>query len=336
MPPAFERVEEVAAARTAPSSTDDVPSITFSATLPVKPSVTITSASPVPIAKPSTLPTKFSRDSVSESTAWAATRSSGPFEGSSPLLSSATRGRETPIAVSMNAAPMCANCTRCSGRTSTLAPASSSRNGEPGTGTSTASAGRWIPRPRLMRNSEAASAVPVEPPETSASARPSATAATAATIEASGLARTARAGSSALAIETGASIDLDALGHLADLGRGPEQQHAHAVLGHRGGSAARDLGGAVVGPVRVNRDGDRVGHRPLASDRGRDRARRLPRHLAPVVEAAVRAHAVRTARRVALRAAVQRRRGDLVLRAALGGARMRLLLLGDGHGGREG
>ena len=48
--------------------------------------------------------------------------------------------------------------------------------------------------------------MPVEPPETSASARPSATAATAATIEASGLARTARAGSSALAIETGASM----------------------------------------------------------------------------------------------------------------------------------
>src|SRR5512132_2126893 len=142
-PPIVERLDEVAASRTAPSSTAEVPSITFSTTLPVKPSVTITSASPVPIAKPSTLPTKFRRDSASESTAWAATRSSGPFDASSPLLSSATRGRETPIAVSMNAAPMCANCTRCSGRTSTLAPASSSRNGEPGTGTSTASAGRW-------------------------------------------------------------------------------------------------------------------------------------------------------------------------------------------------
>src|SRR6185312_13625896 len=119
----------------------------------------------------------------------AATRSSGPLEGSSPLDSSATRGRETPIAVSMNAAPMCANWTRCSGRTSTLAPASSRRNGEPGTGTSTASAGRWMPLPRLIRKREAA-------------------------------------------------------------------------LGDGGGSPARDLSGAVVGPVRVDRDGDRIGHRP--------------------------------------------------------------------------
>ena len=45
--------------RTAPSSAADEPSMTFSATLPVKPSATITSAAPVPIAKPSTLPTKF-------------------------------------------------------------------------------------------------------------------------------------------------------------------------------------------------------------------------------------------------------------------------------------
>jgi hypothetical protein len=190
------------AARTAPSSTDEVPSITFSAMLPAKPSATITSATAEPIAKPSTLPTKLG---WSRSTAWAATTSPGPLVASSPLDSSATRGRSTPMTTSMNAAPMCANCTRCSGRTSTFAPASSSRNGEPGTGTSTASAGRWTPRARLKEKSEAASAVPVEPPETSASARPAATASTACTIDACGLPRTARAGSAALAIESGAS-----------------------------------------------------------------------------------------------------------------------------------
>ncbi len=107
--------------------------MTFSATLPVKPSATITSAAPVPIAKPSTLPTKF-RPVEPLSTPWAATTVSVPFDASVPLDSSATRGEATPPTASMNAAPMCANCTRCSGRTSTLAPASSSRNGAPGTG----------------------------------------------------------------------------------------------------------------------------------------------------------------------------------------------------------
>ena len=58
-PPSFERRDDIAAPRTAPSSAADEPSMTFSATLPVKPSATITSAAPVPIAKPSTLPTKF-------------------------------------------------------------------------------------------------------------------------------------------------------------------------------------------------------------------------------------------------------------------------------------
>src|SRR3954471_7834677 len=53
--------------------------------------------------------------------------------------------------------------------------------------------------------------------------------------------------------------------------------------------------------------------------------------LATAVEPAMRAHAMRTARPVALRAAVDRGRGDLVLRAALRGARVRLLLLRDGH-----
>ena len=129
-----------------------------------------------------------------------------PFEDSVPLASSATRGDSTPATASMNAAPMCANWTRCSGRTSTFAPASSSRNGAPGTGTSTARAGRCTPRARLKPNSEAASAAPVEPPLTSASASPEATAATARTIDASGLRRTARAGSGSLAIDSGASM----------------------------------------------------------------------------------------------------------------------------------
>ena len=58
--------------------------------------------------------------------------------------------------------------------------------------------------------------------------------------------------------------------------------------------------------------------------------------LATGVEPAVRAHAVRPAGPPALRAGVHRGRGDLVLRPPLRGARVRLLLLRDGHVGAEG
>ena len=62
-----------------------------------------------------------------------------------------------------------------------------------------------MPRSRRRLNRPAARAEPVEPPETSACALPSATARAAWTIEASGVERTANAGSAAFAIETGAS-----------------------------------------------------------------------------------------------------------------------------------
>jgi len=57
---------------------------------------------------------------------------------------------------------------------------------------------------------------------------------------------------------------------------------------------------------------------------------------ATAVEPAVAAHAVRTARLSALRAVVDRGRRDLVLRPTLRGARVRLLLLRDGHDGAKG
>ena len=172
----------------------------------------------------------------------------------------------------MNAAPMCANCTRCSGRTSTLAPASSSRNGLPGTGIISASAGRCTPRARLKVNSEDASAAPVEPPDTSASASPAATAATACTIEDSGVRRTARAGSGSLAIETGASTTETPSATGPICGRGTEQDHADAARGSAS-SPASDFSGALVGPVDVYRDSDWISDR----DRGRGRARARPR-----------------------------------------------------------
>ena len=94
-------------------------------------------------------------------------------------------------------------------------------------------------RARLMLNRPAASAAPVEPPDTSASARPSATARAACTIEASGVERTARAGSGALAIETGASTTVTPSGRPPDLGGRAEQQHARAALGGDRGTGRR-------------------------------------------------------------------------------------------------
>ncbi len=62
---------------------------------------------------------------------------------------------------------------------------------------------------------------------------------------------------------------------------------------------------------------------------------RLCDDFAATVGAAITAYAMRTTRLVALRALVEHRSADLVLRAALVRARMRLLLLGDSHATRE-
>ena len=74
---------------------------------------------------------------------------------------------------------------------------------------------------------------------------------------------------------------------------------------------------------------------PGPSARGRDRGRARARPRARRTTPQLRADPVRAARLVALRAQVDRGRGDLVRRAALVRARVRLLLLGDGHGRRR-
>ena len=155
----------------------------------------------------------------------------------------------------------------------------------------------------------------------------------------------ARTGSAALAIETGASTTSTPGRRLAELGGRTEQQHARALAG-RDRRARGDLARAEVGAVAVDRD-DRRGvaapgapvpgrtkprrHCRARRGRARDRAAAWRTTSRPRVGAAHRAHAVRPARAVALRARVQRGRADLVLGATLGGAAVRLLFLGDGH-----
>ena len=111
----------------------------------MKPSVTITSATPSTMSPPSTLPMNSNAGAEpirSESSAWASSTSALPRWGSSPLESSPTRGRATPMTALASAAPMNANCTMCSRRASAFAPTSSSVTGCSGTGSGIASAGR--------------------------------------------------------------------------------------------------------------------------------------------------------------------------------------------------
>src|SRR5687768_12620192 len=210
----------------------------------------------------------------------------------------------------MNAAPMYANCTRYSGRTSTFAPASSSSTGLPGSGTSTAIAGLCTPLIRLTWNSDAASSAPVDPAETSASASPPPTAFAARTIEASSFERTANAGSSSFVISTppNSSTGMPARRAPSATRSGPPSAPCT--------STATGFGLVVVVVVMV--------------------VLRLGReHLTTGVRPAVQADAMRQPRLAALRASTHAGRRDLVLRAALIRARMGLSLLWDGHGTRQ-
>src|SRR3954468_15964624 len=182
-----------------------------------------------------------------------------------------------------------------------------------------------MPRARLIWNSPAARAAPVEPALTSASASPAATARAAWTIEASGVDRAARAGSASLAIDTGASTTVTPSGTSPISSAGPK---------------SRTRTPERIAPSATSR-GPRSA--PLASTATVAMAKPLVlvvvvviagrRHdLATRVRAAHRADPMRPARAVARRARVEARRTDLVLGAALARARVGLLLLRDGHG----
>src|SRR5215210_6435644 len=83
------RTSPVIAERTMPRISRATPSAVLSTTLPVKPSVTSTSATPRLMSRPSTFPTKRIPDSSMRR--WASLARSLPFPGSSPTLTSPTR-----------------------------------------------------------------------------------------------------------------------------------------------------------------------------------------------------------------------------------------------------
>ena len=286
----------------------------------------------------------------SRSAACASTTSGVPFVSSSPIESRPIRARSTPRIVSASAAPMKPNCTRCSGRTSTFAPTSTMITGWSGTGTGIASAGRWMPRARRMLKRPAASAGPVDPPETNASASPSATARAARTIEASGRRADRRDRVGRLRDRHRGVDDLDARGAGPISSAGPYRRtRTPCDAASAAPSATSD--GPRSAPLASTATVMLIGGRLLSgadSPTGACAPGRAGRaatwlvlvvvivivhvhDLAPGVGPAHRADPVRQARAVALRARVVRRRGDLVVRATLRGAAVRLLLLGDGH-----
>ncbi len=141
-----------------------------------------------------------------------------------------------------------------------------------------------------------------------------------------GVRATARAGSGALAIETGASTTSTPSATFPISSAEPKSTGvtpcAAAIAAPRG-----DLGGTEVSPVGV--DGDAHLARRRTSDRDRGCAARAQRcHCRRTRSSGTRDAAPRG---MAMRARVVRRRAQLVLRATLVRTAVRLLLLGDGH-----
>src|ERR1700730_13318869 len=181
-----------------------------------------------------------------------------------------------------------------------------------------------MPRSRRRLNRPAASAEPVEPPETSACARPSATALAACTIDASGVDRTANAGSVAFAIETGASTTSTPSATEPISSAGPNSSTPIPAAAACAAPAATSAGPRSAPPASTATV-------TTAYPLGGLVAVARGEHLTPLVVTADRADAMWQPRAVAVRAGVVGRRWGLVLRAPLSRAGVGLLLLGDSH-----
>ena len=295
--------------------------------LPVKPSITITSAAPSVTWVPSTLPMKFSPVPASpESCSCTVTSSGVPLPGSSPLDSSATRGEARPITAWANAEPMCANWTRCSGRQVTLAPDVEEQH---------RGRARHRDRQRQRRPVDPAIAAQVEQPGGEGRAGRAAGDQRLGTAVGHGLGglddRGLRGGADRKR-RVGGLGDRDRARRRPRPRRGRLRSPPRDRTGSRGCRPARRSAAPAAtsaGPrsappastatVTIDAATQRVGSSAGAID------------LTPAVAAADGADAVGSPGAVALRALVVGRCRDLVLGAALGRARVGLLLLGDGH-----
>src|SRR5438270_1083187 len=192
----------------------------------------------------------------------------------------------------------------------------------------------------------AASAAPVPPAHTSACAVPCATARAACTIDASGVARTALAGSRLFAIETGASTTCTPGGSSPSSAAGPNRitrAPSRAAIAAPAATSAGPRSAPLQSTATVTPSGGGASSGGVAGvDPGATRAlfvavlvivivRSGRCHLAARVRTADGTNPVRPARAVALRTRVQRGRPDLVLGAPLRGPAVRLLFLGNRH-----
>src|SRR3569623_134227 len=112
-----------------------VPSAVFSAMLPENPSVTITSAAPLPMPSPSTKPMKSSSGRFMDRNSSAASlTSSTPFTSSTPILSRPTVGRSMSNSTRAIAPPMIASDARWRASPPIEAPTSSTTDCRPHAG----------------------------------------------------------------------------------------------------------------------------------------------------------------------------------------------------------
>src|ERR671934_824982 len=315
-PPSFPRGVAVISSRKAASRFAIVPSSSFRTTLPVKPSVTTTSAAPRRMSRPSVLPAKLSP--LAASSSCASSVSWFPFSASSPIESRRISGFPTSRISSAKTAPMCANCSRSSGRASAFAPESSRTEAPRRAGMVTAIAGRRTPGILRSSSRHAASIAPVLPAETTACALPSPTTRHAVTSELAGFARTASVGFSSIAITSGASISsspfVSSVAGPTSTGTTSSERAASAPATNSSGPRSPPIASTATRIISLRSWG----------------AERLD--VAAAVRVARRADAVRPLRLTALRADVQARRLDAVLRTALVAASLGRFLLRDGHG----
>src|SRR5208337_4532498 len=151
-----------------------MPSLVLSATLPTNPSQTMTSAFPLKMSRPSTLPMKWMGRALSRGSA--SRVSSLPLDSSSPMESRPTRGLAILKTLRAYISPITANCSRFCALQSTLAPTSRSTQGFPfEVGMGVAKAGRSTPGSAPSTIFAVAIAAPVFPAVTKPAALPSRT-----------------------------------------------------------------------------------------------------------------------------------------------------------------
>ena len=287
----------------------DRPLDALSATLPVKPSVTRTSAAPSRTSRPSALPRKSRSDAASSSCASSVSRL--PFSGSSPIERRRTSGAAMPRISSAKTAPIVANWSRCSGAAVRVrAGVDQDRRAVAASGSGRRSPGRRTPGNAPQQDEARREHRPVLPADTTASASPSATALTARDERAVVLRAEASAGFSSM--PTTCVVGTSSRPRVS---RSAEPKTTGTIRRTRASSAPVDHGlGTAVAAHRVDGDPDHA--RSLRSVN----AERLD--LAALVGAAGRADAVRALRLAAGRADVDLRRADRVRRTPLVAARL--------------